>query len=424
MNKYFLLLALFFVGFFIRVFFSFQAIETPVYDMSGYYTLGKSFVSGTLLSDCCDKNHGYAVFIGSVGYFFGIENLIALRYFQILLDLGSAFLIFLIARILFKEKIAIVACALYLLNPFTSAFTGLRLPEVVTGFYLILLGYILSRSDFFTRIVFWVIYGFLMGIIVFTRMSFFYFSIFCTFFIGLVHFKLRRTVVYFFGVILLWFIIASLYTLTSNYVYFKKVSFVSPYNRLFGQLYGSFYYKEYPELFVEFNNAHIDERYTNILVEYGSVTPSSDQFGLQSSEGILVLNEKYKHLFFEKMVTQWPQFIFNTGRNIVWLWDKKHLYVYEDPFYPKDLFIVRTINIFSLLMFFMGFILFIRNNGIHVLRKPFILFTIVIFLYTSIFFGMVSNESRQTIPLYGFIYLWASYGLVKTWSFLKRRFHA
>lgn len=410
------------VGFFLRVLLANLAYSTPVYDMSGYYTRGQMFLDGILLSDCCEKNNGYPVFVGMAGYFFGIDNLGMFRVVQIVVDLGSAILIYLIARNYFSRNVSIISFSFYILNPFTSAFTGLRLPEVLSGFFLLLTGYIISRLDFSKRGKLWVFFGFFLGILVFVRMSYFYFAIVVTFISGSILFRQFSKKILFIITVCIWFIIASFYTLISNYSYFRKISFVAPYNRLFGHLYGNFYYKEYPELFVEFNNEHIDPRYTEILLDYARVTPDYREFGIKSAEGINEINEKYKKLFIAKMKKDWPIFLENTASNIFWLWEKEHLYVYVDPFYPGDNKVVGGINIFSISIFILGLGIYIKKLGKKIFGQSFFIYTIFLFSYTTFFFGLISNESRHTIPLYGFLYLWGGYGIDQIIQVLNKNF--
>ncbi|MCJ7740955.1 glycosyltransferase family 39 protein, partial [Candidatus Microgenomates bacterium] len=137
-NRFFFIIILFFVlGFFYRLFLSSFATNAFIWDMSSFSKGAGEILNGQIIKDCCYKTQGYSLVLAGIYYLFGFENLFAVRLFQIFLDLVNALLVFGIAKKMFGRKAALVSYILYILNPFTAAYTGLALSEIVTLFYIV-----------------------------------------------------------------------------------------------------------------------------------------------------------------------------------------------------------------------------------------------------------------------------------------------
>lgn len=391
------------LGFLFRLFLAFHAYNPIVFDAKGYSDFAMQMLQGKWVIDCCAKNMGYSAFLAIVYKLFGVENLTAVRLVHIAVDLVSAGLLYETAKKLFNQKTAFFSFVIYLFNPFTAAFTGLVLAETMSIFLVSLLLFILSRTGFTTKKSLCVGFGLTAGLLLFTRHSFYYFLFVFFGVLGLVvHLApqlLRgwKSTFRFFGFLLAGFLIASSYSLIVNYQTFGKASLVPPYNLKYEIIYLNFFRWKYPE--VEFKGE---------IPEYGQVVQS---YWNTPIEGKLEHSKKYQKLLMEKLPKEWPTFVTNLGWNVLWLWDKDHLYTYVDQFYPADQWPMRILNMGLISLWAVGVIGKIREKGRSVLREPVFLFSVLLFFYITILFPLLSNESRHTLIYYPILSLWAGSGV-------------
>ncbi len=401
------MMILFILGFFFRLFLAFNAYDTLVFDAKGYADVAIDFVSGKLPIDCCAKNMGYGAFLAALYALFGVENLTAVRLVHIALDLVSALLLYQTAKKLFNQKAALFSFIIYLFNPFAAAFTGLILAETISIFLVSLLLYILSRSAFRTNVFLWFTFGVTAGLLLFARHSFYYFLFVFLAILGIG--VVREFGAYRGGklvaLLLVGFLLASSYSLIVNAKTFGKPSLVPPYNLTYEIIYLNFYRWKYPE--VEFKGE---------LPEYGQVVQS---YWNTPIEGKAAHSEKYKQLLLRRLPGEWPTFLSNIAMNVVWLWDKDHLYTYVDKFYPADQWPMRILNIALIGMWGIGVIREIKEKRKKILREPVFLFSMLLFFYIASLFPLLSNESRHTLVYYPILSLWAGNGLEQLIPFLS-----
>jgi hypothetical protein len=400
------------IGFAYRLLLSFRPDTSVTGDEFKYQSMAQSILSGKLAADS-SKNAGYSVFLAGVYFIFGYDNLKALSIIQIILDLITAFLLYLTARNIFSEKAAIFVLIIYITNPLTSSFTGLRMSEIVNFFIIAGIAYIISGKLFTSRGSLWLIYGILSGILVFLRFQFKLF-VFATLITPLFNFKPNARIKYLI-VAFVGFMIASLYSLISFYAMFKVVSVGPPILQSWGSMYA--------HLFVNSREAELnfqtpiwrnDPGYADVFSEYAAL---DQKYWNQ-------LEQKNKMRFFHSITTLWPIFISHMARNSVWLWDKYHLSEYYDIYYPADSIFIRVYNILILLLFVLGLIAYILRNKITAFLNPVFVYSLCLFLYITILFSMVDNESRHTLPFYPLMMLWAGWGFtyfLNKWKSLFRK---
>lgn len=398
------------LGFVYRIYLSSLAQSQPIFDMSAYHKYATAIAAGNLVTDCCLWNVGYSAFLGTIYKLFGSDNINAVRTAQSIIDVSTAFLIYLIAVEKLGKKSAFFSFLLYLTNPLTSSYTGLRLGEIITIFYITLLTYIVTRKTFRKNFLLWLITGIILGLLLFTKQSLFYFVIALTFTIGFLILK-RLNKFLFIIISFAGIIIASSYTLSANYKNFKKISLVPPYNNAWTQLYTSFYYSHWPEIDSDYGEfKSLSQGYIQPWTEYKNATLVQK----------LELEEKNKKLFLRKLQKDWLLFIGNTTRNIIWIWDKTHLYYYHDPFYPQDKLIIRVMNILWLVLFIIGFTAYIKKNSGKIMNQELFLITILLFLYVTFFFTLVNNEQRLSLYFYPFIFLFGGLGITHIIDTIRR----
>jgi 4-amino-4-deoxy-L-arabinose transferase-like glycosyltransferase len=401
------------IGFIYRLFLSSFAQTGNFWDMANYYYYAKSFLGGQIFSDCCLKNVGYGAFLAGIYRIFGFDNYQAVRITQIILDLTIAILVYFTSKNIFNKKTALFSFILYILNPLTSSYTGFRLPEIISILYITGIVFLLSLKSFKSNRVIWLLFGILLGLTLFTRMQFLYFSFFILIAFT-AHFKQKKIKILFFLISVSGFLIASSYSLYSNYRNFNKISLTPPYTSKYLNIYSNFYNTmRYSEIITDY--IKVDPKYSEIINEYFIALDYNDL------TKVIKVDEKYKVLFFEKIKTDWPIFLKNTMQNLVWLWDKDHLFAYADPFYPADIIPIRIMNIFLLALFIIGIIAFIIQRRTKIFRNPVMIFSVLFFLYLSTAVPLVSNESRHVMIYYSIIMLWAGYGIYTFFHIFYRK---
>ena len=126
-------------------------------------------------------------------------------------------------------------------------------------------------------------------------------------------------------------------------------------------------------------------------------------------------------LFWKRMQSEWPIYIARYIRHTFYLWDKYHLFTYNDPFYPRDEWALRTINWISIALSFIGLTWYIRQD-VKRWREPLVLFTLLMFFYITLLFPLMSNESRHSLTFYSLLYLWAGVGVHTIITKTSRRY--
>lgn len=364
-------------GFLFRLFLAFNAYNPIVFDAKGYSDFALQFLRGAWPVDCCAKNMGYPAFLALIYAMFGIENLTAVRLVHVLIDLGSALLLWEVAKKIFTPRAALFSFVIYLFNPFTAAFTGLILAETVSIFLLLLMLYFIVSNG-------WFFAGASAGLLLFTRHSFYYFLPVLFIILSLKNIRILVALI-------LGFLLASSYSLMVSYRTFGKPSLVPLYNLKYEIIYLNFYRWKYPE--VEFKGE---------LPEYGRIVQS---YWNTPIEGKAAHSETYKQLLLARLPNEWPTFVANLGWNVVWLWDKDHIYTYVDRFSPADQWPMRILNAALISLWAVGMIKGRR-------REPVFLFSLLLFGYITTLFPLLSNESRHTLVYYPLLSLWAGRALV------------
>jgi hypothetical protein len=401
-NKFAIFCIILFIGFLLRIFISVFTDINMIGDIVLYHYYALRFLDGAMVVNCCVKNIGYSMFLAIaylISLFFRSDTFLTVRLIQIIIDLLIAVMIYLIGIRFLSKKAAWYSFILYLLNPITSSYTGFLMPEIITLFIMIVLAYILVLPEFIKTKKYWLLFGFLLGILLFIRMQFLYFVIISIVSIGLTVFK-KYVKVLFICICLIGFLIGSAYTLGANYRNFKVISFIPPgSSKYFAiNLYANFY-SEVPMQELNVQNNNTDK---NFLIRYQLFHPTN--------EYLYYFISNQNKIFFEKFQKDWPIYIQNTFRNILYIWDKEHLFLFVDVFYPADRIPIRIYNIVMIFLFFLGFISYLKLNSRRNIKHPLSIFTIILFLYISSF-ALTSNETRHSLPFYSLLIFWAGYGL-------------
>lgn len=385
-------------GALLRIYLASHAYPAVVFDVKAYIDYAQEFLRGSFPLDPRNKNMGYPLFLAVLFWFRGGSDIAFVKLVQVALDLATGIMIWKSAQTVFSSKASIAVLLLYMVNPYTSSYSGILLPEAVSCFLVGLLLLIVTRAGFQRSIVLWLFFGLLLGLNLFVKSSLVFFSLGTMTLIGFLCIQ-KDLIGKFFIITFAGFLIASSYTLIINYRSLGKIAIAPPYSTMFGQTYVmSFFAGRYPE--VEFWG--VAPELTRIMAEYAE-TPNAQ---------IPEWNKRYLNLFVTKAIREPINFLSHYLQNMFWLWDKDHLSVYEDPWYPADRYPLRVINLIVLGLGIVGFVRYLKK-GWKSWREPFILLTLVLAAIMTLQFPLVSNESRHTIPFYPLLFFWAGYGIGK-----------
>lgn len=391
------------LGFLYRLYFSHLAVTTLLWDMEVYDGWAKDFLAGRFPIDCCLKNVGYSAFLAAIYTVFGSGNTVAVRLVQVLLDTTTAVLVFSITKKLGGTKAAWWAFALYLFNPFIPSFTGFILSEIWSIFLLTVFLFVINGKNFSGKrlkgaSVQWLSCGILLGLLLFTRHSMQLLVMAAiVFFAGFTILPGRK--ILFLIVCCAGFLLASGYSLVRYGQEFGKIAIVPPYGMKVVVLYTTFFGGKYPEL--DFYVVHPE--FARLAIEYSN-TPVPER---------ALWSDRIMKQFWQKMKTDWPVFLRNYVQRIFWIWDKDHLFIYHDPFYPGDVWPVRILNLF---LFLSGIGGIIRYAWIHTwaaLAQPVFSTTLALFISITVFFPLYSSESRHSLVFYGLLCIWGGYGIAR-----------
>jgi len=403
--KLLFIISFFILSFFLRLVLSASNETRVIFDMETNKNHALELIRCEIPTDCCIKNIGYSLFLSGIYLIFGPDNLQAVRIIQIILDLLTAVLIYFIVKRIVNQKVGLISMVMYLINPFSSSFTGLQLAEVLTIHLVVLTAYILSLPSWQDKFFIWWLGGLLLGLTAFVRHQFFHFSVIWLILVFLIwgKHKFRKL---FIILTISGYLLGIIYVPIANYINYGKFKFVPVYNGAWGVgLYTNFH-RDYRWGEIQ---SDLNDKPNPIAWQIFAEYYYAEKEGRLSD--ILEYEKKYRHLFFETLPIKWNIYLINTLRNIIWLWDKDHISEYIDIYYPKDRIPLRIYNSICLGLFFVGIIHFGIKHSRKIFYQPVWIFSIVLFFYMTGLFSMISNISRQTLAFYGLIMLWAGYGL-------------
>lgn len=134
------IIVLLILGFLFRLALSYFFPQPFIYDQQVYQWIADIMRTTPLYTDPF-RSYGYPLFIAITDLLVG-KGRIGVVIIQSLLDVLTGYILFLIAKNIFHSfRNALFVCALYLLNPFISAYTGILLSEILATFLVILVLY-------------------------------------------------------------------------------------------------------------------------------------------------------------------------------------------------------------------------------------------------------------------------------------------
>ncbi|OGG04308.1 hypothetical protein A2Z33_04120 [Candidatus Gottesmanbacteria bacterium RBG_16_52_11] len=404
------ILAVLLAGLLLRLWLSDLAPKNLEWDAYYYFQAGRDIAAGTARANCCNMAPGYPLFLAVHQIIFGPAALSAVRISQAVLDLITAVLVYVLARRLFGAKAAMPAFTVAALQPLTPSYTGLILTETLTLTLVTGAASILTARKFSRTPYLWFALGAVLGYTAIVKMSLFQFTAVMLAVMAL-YFVIRKKWL-FVPVALGGFAAAVSYSVYLNLQTFGIASIVPPYRTLIGPLYISSSMGRSGEMQGE--PYTVTPEYTEYIGEYYRLYNSDP-------EKLVAHDRSYREKLISKIKSEPGYYVRQLLRNNIWMWDKYHLFIYRDPFYPADAIWLRTGNLLILSLHLVGLFSFVIPDRRR-LRHPLVLWSLAMGGYTALAYPVFNNETRLSLPYYPLVFLWAGYGIwTVTQKILLRR---
>jgi 4-amino-4-deoxy-L-arabinose transferase-like glycosyltransferase len=384
------------LGVLLRLYFSGIAEREITWDSSWYYSAAVSMAKGVPAADCCNHGGGYPLTLSPILRVFGLQNTDSIRIFQILLDFATGILLAVVGWKVFGKKAGLAILFVYETNLLSPPYTGYILSELLSMAIIALLLYIVSRKSYGTRSALWMMTGMILGYLYFTKPAFFWYVpfllvVFALFVIqGLIR-KFKFIVVCGVGVFLV-----SLLPLLMNYTVLRQVRVTPPGVTTWGALYQAWFEGISPEIAVDYREH--DPRWVDVQNEYW----------YSGYKNIPVFDKKYKKLYLEKIQKELPSYIPIVVRNMIFLWDKRHLFISPSPYHPADVWPMRILNIIYFSFGAIGIVSYLRKKTKNI---PVVVYSLSVFVFMTLVFPLVTNMTRHSLPFYPLLLFWAGVSL-------------
>ncbi len=396
--------AVFLLGFMLRLWLAHFANNDYPFDVAVYRSMSEEVYKRGWAIDRGSRTVYYPVMVAGVFGFFGFGNYTATKVVQTLLDAMVSVLVFITAWKLTKNaSVALLAMIFYALNPLTASYTGLLLTETLATF---LTAALLTASVYGTgsprRAFAW---GLLTGLWGLVRITFFPFAIMLVLLPGISKPTIRAKVV-----ALIFsaagFMLLLVYPTVALWQQTSKLS-VWPANPVTSfYLYEGLKVHEWPEIWSQLRP----------LPEGAIMHWEFDSLGPEAyrREATRMLEK-----FIGEVRADPVGYIGWRLVHLARIWNKTHLFYYEDPWYPADRMPIAVGN--AILLFFGAIgVATTAKRGIGTHPQLGIL-VVILLVAVPLLVSLRPPEVRLTVPLYPAIMLFAAIGLSRVYGFLKRQ---
>lgn len=353
------------------------------------------------------RTYGYPILLALVYRFFGTEATLPWKVLQIVLDTAVGLLVFAIAKRLFRNfSLAFIAAMITMLNPFTAAYTGVRLSEVsaiflMTATYFLTLEYIRTQ-----RTVTLLILALTIGFLPQVRPSFVLFSVVAMLYMLLRLRRIagfrRRTVLVLLSVST--FILPFLYNIVGNVRAFNSFSPLTAHNMFIREFYISLFTGN-GDLLTSF-----PQEVRDIYQEYTVMT---------FPEYRRVMQEKYWNLAVAYIRTNPHAFFVRRVQKLWYVWEKHRIYPYTNT-YPRAFDpVVYWGNVAFLAVSVIGLAQFIKT-ATRPYARLFGYLVAALIVYISVIHAFTFTTGRFSLPAYPVLSVFTGYGCLFFWEKLRR----
>jgi 4-amino-4-deoxy-L-arabinose transferase-like glycosyltransferase len=376
------------------------APQPVMWDQDEYINYAKSILTNGIFTTT-SRTYAYPLFIAIHFVLFGIDNIKSIYLSQIMFDVLTGVVIFFLAKKIFSsEKVAYLALILQLINPFTSAYTGVVLTEVTAAFmlvFLILLFYLISLQTHKTPLLL-LIFGLTLGFLFETRPMFYWWCLAA----GVITPILicpKKKIFISLVIIILGLGLASSYQISSNLIIYKQFSLTSVDSMFARELYDGAILHDAP-LFPDRSEAYPYEMRL-MYAEY-STTPRNAWERSQMSD-------KYFKKAISYIKNNPQDYILTRFRKMWTMWQKPNIFFYQEPGFDSHWMITYAVNLLLLIIAVIGMIRSVLITDKLSRKTVWFMYSIVFYLTFATAFSHA--EPRLTIPAYPLLFIFAAVGL-------------
>lgn len=408
-----LIFILFIMGFIFRISLTFLFPQPFEFDQVQYHDFAMGILKHGIYAQTF-RLYGYPLFIAIIYFITGIVSQVSKLPWQIVqafLDCLSGYLVYLIALKIFapRRAPAIYSYIIYLFNPFTAAYTGVMLSEVLLIFVLLLAFYLFTILLEKSRVHTFFVLAFLLGYLPQIRPEYILFGAGLLFFVLVrrvkkwnINFKNRREALI---LSLCIFFLPFVYNFIGNFIFFRQFALTTVDNVFIENLYMSLYMEKVPR------------RDTSIFSFPKEVREAYNEFSYtESKKERIAMSKKYTALALAEIKREPLKFIKWRIAKLWYVWEKNSILLYRGP----DAFFTGIIywgNIVLLFLALTGFVLWFRKiEKKEEVKLWFGRLVALFFAYVSLSHITSFADGRFSIPFYPFFclylgyFLWVCYG--------------
>ena len=301
--------------------------------------------------------YGYPLFLFLIEKFLGRGIFLGLytwQIVQVLLDTITGLLVLGAARLLFKKlSIAVFSYVFYLINPFTSGYTGVMLPEVWAAFLFGLLYYLGIKFMLFGPTISAIFIGILLGFIPQVRPAYFLFSFTTLLLISIYIYKQFSKNISRICLVLLAisFIIPNIYTVWGNYRWFNQFSLMDVDNLSIENLYVSLFIERSIKI-----PSSIYEYPKEVQWAYSEYSYRKDTLAKRKATQDLFIQASI-----EEIKNNPLKFLIWRVEKMWYVWEKHYIFPYFNPQSPLLLAATYWGNLIMLSLFAVGYFIWAKR---------------------------------------------------------------
>lgn len=408
------------IGLLFKLWFISLALQPYIYDQYEYWSYAQDILRRGL-SGNPSRTSGFPLFLALIYLLFNANDTSTIFLAQAVIDVVSGVLLFYISLQLFKsKKIAFSALFLQIFNPFTTAYVGVILTEVLSSFLIVvsflLFSLIISKKN--QPHFLYILLGISIGFLTQTRPVFLYWNIVSFFLIPYLLLKNQISLCFefmikfskIFFLLSAGTLIAFSYQIISNMVYFRQFSLTTVDFAYARELYNGALLKT-PPLFPDKIEDYPIEMRT--MYEEYNVIPRNTAERKQMAD-------KYFKKAAEFISHDPVDYIVTRVRKMWSMWQKPNVFFYQEPNFEKHWVYTYILNLVILAFFISGLIIsFLSRN---IIQRKAAYFVFFLLLYMTLSISLTHAEPRLTIPAYPVIFLFASVGIVYFYKKLRKLF--
>lgn len=400
------ILYLFLAGILFRLWFI-QLVPQPfVFDQEQYRDIALQVFQYPLWRHTF-RTHGYGFLIALIFNVFGQHNSFAWMTMQAIVDAATGLLVYAFAKKLIKKEApALVACILYMVNPYTSALVGVMLTEIMAIFSTTLTLYLtvvfLEQKKARQFIPLGLLYGLLPQI----RTPFLYISVASVSILSVLSYSIMKYKTYIKRAVVMIFILLYLlpftYSLYGNYKWYGQIAPLIVESQFAPNIFSSLYIDRimpYPEYF-----PYPDD----VLTLYGEFSHAT------TPRERTLMAQKYLNFALMKIKSDPSKFLWSRLVKMKYVWEKHVLFTYvAEKRDAVTTFSVYWGNIALLTLALFGFVFWYRRtDAVERGVKRWFSWLLGLWIAYLTFMGTISpTEERYTLPLYPIVFLFAGYTL-------------